>query len=166
MSNQPVAHGEPVYFEIEGVRFKLNALKPIPALKISHQLKSAILPLINDFTRMVDLSDLSNVKLKFNDDTPVIDLIKRALEVTELLPDLYSAYVGSCEVVVLNTAMSIEASNVFARRNGLLIAWIIKCTEIQFGDFLDGNGLITIWSQVKTLFGSTFQVGSAGKSGT
>jgi hypothetical protein len=170
MKETPIVHGEPIIFELGGSIFKA---RPLP-LEVSFAgldiLQTSIAPLI------AEASEVFGEQIEFDENgQPRKDaageivktfglkpgkteadqqkLLVKAFALTGTLPKLTRIFAEHCDVQIGGAGYisCAQSTTVFARRTGLAFAWLVKCLEIQYSDFLDGTGVSMIVQTVKAL---------------
>lgn len=116
-------------FEIDGTKFRLKPLKVENQLVLLGLIAPALGALKGGGDVAGAVSALSN------------------------LPKLFRLFCASCEAMgdgMLDTnkptyaALEGFADVVFERKPAKLVAFVVQCTSLELGDFLDGNGLALI----------------------
>lgn len=112
-------------FTVDGLHFRVRALKMRDALKAQTLLVEALIPVF------ITLSDLGRAD------------IVRGLAGLGRLQELVDLFVASCQYEQAEgrwVDLRPFLDGVFERRNAALLAWLVECIEYQFADFLDGTG--------------------------
>lgn len=139
-------------FEIEGLSFKLEPLKVEQALRGLNILMAAILPVASAQAGAKESEDKST--------------IRDMLAGFDRIPELFELFAGSCKVVWDGKPMPLKAmaSNVFERKTSLLLAWLVECIAIEYGDFLEESGQARLMSMASKLTSRNSLTGGSGVS--
>lgn len=137
-------------FEVSGVNFQLSPLKLKQALKGQHILLESILPAIAGAANAKEVQiDLSS-----------------AVQGLARLPELIDVFLGACRVQLPQGWVDLYTfrEDVFRRKPTLLLAWLVQCLEIEYGDFLADAGrdrLTSMGTRFESLISS---IGGSGES--
>jgi len=162
--NSYKVHGEPVFFSLEDLDFRLNPLDPISSLVVLEKLRDAVIPV---FTELFDLIEFKDGEIKPTEGTTdgeIQSFFTKLLGTVSLLREIYPIFADACEVKIGNDMQKVKKfEHVFARRLPLMVAWLIGCVRREYEDFLAENGLTLLLGEAK---GFMSLLGSASPSGS
>lgn len=123
-----MSNSEPVIFELNGIKFRLRALKTVDALKGLDILSGKLLPVVS---------------LAFTQDG--IDesaFFSNLGKASAALPEVFELFVGACDVEKNGGFVELKLFKdvAFARRPTLLLAWLSHCLSVEYADFFDEAG--------------------------
>lgn len=134
-------------FEVKGVKFQQSALKVLTAAALWDKLAMAAGPVLAGLAKVKDTEveiaeglALDDVNLQ-----DVIEALQTGAEGLEHVPPLIEAFAPVCKVsreVSGGGYVDLQPffEETFTRKPTLLIAWLIKCIQNEYGDFLHALG--------------------------
>ena len=141
-------------FTIDDIRFGLEPLPPKQAAQLLAPLIEVIRPAVLILAEQAESIPSDAESLDFN--LPLSDLIKAVAQSADGLPrlmPLIEAFQAHCKYVPAGVTSRTQGkipwvpfdesgfNATFRRKHVRMIKWLVKCVQLEFGDFLSIGGL-------------------------
>lgn len=140
-----MAATDPLYedrFTIDDTEFKLKPLTNEQRLGLLPDIARILAPIFG-------ASDLS--------EEAAAGVIESAANGIARLPAVHTAFARQCSWrrTDSDAFVTVGWDTCFQRRTLLQLRWMLRCVRLEFGDFLDANGLAALADEAKELFSQT-----------